>query len=147
MITIYNRNDANITLEIDPKDGYTLEWTTFAPPEQVEGSTLKFIGNKWIYIENEQIKKNDLIKLKENIIKQVQNHLDNKAKELSYENIFTMCSYKDSTIDQWREESEKAIKWRDDVWIKCYDLLQKTEQNEINIQCFEEVLSQLPKYQ
>ena len=142
MITIYNRNNASLTKEINPKDGYTPEWTTFVPPAQVEGKTLRFMGDKWVYIDNEQIRQNELLRFKNELIQRVQTHLDNKAKELSYENIFTMCSYKDSSVVQWKEEADKAILWRDAVWLKCYELLN----NDTEITSFEELLEHLPEY-
>jgi hypothetical protein len=65
MITIYNRNNYLISKEIDPKNGYTLEWTTITPPEPINNKTLRFMGNKWVYLDNEQLRKNELVKSKE----------------------------------------------------------------------------------
>lgn len=81
-----------------------------------------------------------------NIIRDnVQLLLDRKAQEKNYDNGFALSTYANSTIPSFKEEATKYIKWRDECWVACYDLLEKYQKGEIERPTLDSVMSSLPK--
>lgn len=74
----------------------------------------------------------------------VQNVLDAKAKELEYDNGFTLATYATSTKERYRNQANQFITWRDDVWDKCYEILNAFKAGEIEMPTIEYVLERLP---
>lgn len=74
----------------------------------------------------------------------VQNVLDSKAQEKLYDNGFAIASYASSTKERYRTEAQTFIAWRDNVWDKCYEILNLFETGEIEMPTVEYVLERLP---
>lgn len=74
----------------------------------------------------------------------VQLMLDRKAQEKNYDNGFALSTYANSTIPSFKEEALKYIKWRDECWMICYDLLEKYQSGEIERPTVDSVSEALP---
>lgn len=74
----------------------------------------------------------------------VQNHLDSKVQEKNYDNIYTACTYVNSTDHIFAAEGIACVKWRDAVWRKCYDMLAEVKEGSREIPTEEELLAELP---
>lgn len=74
----------------------------------------------------------------------VQNVLDAKAHELEYDDGFTLATYATSTKERYRNQANQFIAWRDNVWDKCYEILNAFQNGEIEMPTVEYVLERLP---
>lgn len=75
----------------------------------------------------------------------VQELLDNKAKELNYDNGFALASYATSTIPKFRNEATKFVAWRDSMWAKCYEINDQYLSGTIPMPTVEDVMNELPE--
>ena len=57
----------------------------------------------------------------------VDSKLQEFAKEYKYDSIFTMISWKDSTVKQYKEEANKAIEYRDRLYIYHFAFINNLE--------------------
>lgn len=75
------------------------------------------------------------IKSDSEVIKEIQNNvqelLDDIAKEKNYDNGFALASYSDSSNEKFQHEAMQFIAYRDQCWLKCYELLDQYEAGEI----------------
>lgn len=56
-----------------------------------------------------------------NLIAAVQAHMDAKARERGYDNIFSACTYADEpTVPKFQAEGQEYRRWRSLVWAYCY---------------------------
>jgi len=76
----------------------------------------------------------------------IQQKLDEKAKEYQYDNILSAATYYNSTNSKFKADAEAFVKWRDDVWVWAYDLLDKVKKAEIEKPTLENILSQIPNF-
>lgn len=83
----------------------------------------------------------DIDSKKERLKNYVRRYLNESAKEKDYDSIETACSYINSTNPTFALEAQKAIKFRDDVWIKVYELLNSETLSEMDDA---EFMSELP---
>jgi hypothetical protein len=74
----------------------------------------------------------------------VQNLLDSKAQEKLYDNGFAIASYATSTNETFRNEAQRFVAWRDNVWAKCYEILGQFQSGEIEMPTVDYVMSELP---
>lgn len=74
----------------------------------------------------------------------VQNVLNAKAQELEYDDGFTLATYATSTKERYRNQAAQFIAWRDNVWDKCYEILNAFKVDEIEMPTVEYVLERLP---
>jgi len=74
----------------------------------------------------------------------VQNVLDAKAQELDYDDGFTLATYATSTKERYRNQANQFIAWRDNVWDKCYEILNAFQSGEIDMPTVDYVLERLP---
>lgn len=74
----------------------------------------------------------------------VQGWMDEKVhRDKDYDNIFTACSYANSTDDKFRAEGETCVAWRDRVWRYCYNVLDEVMAGRRSIPTVEELLAEL----
>ena len=57
----------------------------------------------------------------------VQAYMDSTAQTRGYDNIHTACSYSNSTDHIFAAEGQACLQWRDQVWRKCYTLLDEVK--------------------
>lgn len=75
----------------------------------------------------------------------VQSVLDKKAQELLYDNCLSVCSYIDTGVPKFDDESRAFRKWRSAVWSKGYEILDLVKSGEMAIPSEEELIALLPE--
>lgn len=75
------------------------------------------------------------VKSDSEVVKEIQNNvqelLDDIAREKSYDNGFALASYSDSSNERFQSEAMQFIAYRDQCWLKCYELLDRYKAGEI----------------
>lgn len=108
-----------------------------------------YIEDKGEYYEVVAIPEPTVEELQARIQKQltdaVQHVLDSKAQELLYDNCLSVCSYIDTGVQKFDDESRAFRKWRSAVWSKGYEILDLVKSGEMAIPSEEELISMLPK--
>ena len=102
----------------------------------------------YVYVEEQNIEKNkisELKKIQKKYQDAVQKHLDKTAQSKGYDSIYTCLSYLNSTDVKWKSQAEIFNAWRDQVWSKCHELLNKFKNGEIEQPTITEVINALPK--
>lgn len=108
------------------KDVYYREWEVFPlPAGQVQENLQKQSGI-----------------IKESCKNKVKELLNETAKQYDYDDIISACSYTNSTVQAYKEEAERFVKFRDDVWELYYSIM-----NEGVPETTEGFLEQFPKYE
>ncbi len=79
------------------------------------------------------------------LTKAVQVHLDSKAQEKGYDNIFTACTYANSTNATFQSEANTFVAWRDNVWAYCYQVMADVQGQTRTIPTEVELISELPQ--
>lgn len=74
----------------------------------------------------------------------VQRHMDNTARTRNYDNIHTACSYANSTDALFAAEGLACVKWRDDVWRTCYNILAEVKAGTRAVPTADELITELP---
>lgn len=81
---------------------------------------------------------------KKEIVDVVQNLMDDTARTRNYDDIFTAISYKDSTVETFRNEALACLEWRDKVWVTCYAILNDVVTLKRDLPELNEILAELP---
>lgn len=76
----------------------------------------------------------------------VQIHLDKAVQALNYDNGFACASYATSSNPKFRAEAQSYVKWRDEVWARCYALLDDYQAGKIEMPTVNEVIAMLPEF-
>lgn len=97
-----------------------------------------FIAQFKVYIPSET-------EIRKQITDAVQLYMDDTVSKKGYDNILSACSYSNSTDEIFRTEGQACLKWRDDVWRKCYDILAEVLAGNRAIPTEKEVIAELPK--
>lgn len=83
-------------------------------------------------------------KRKKAIVDAVQKMMDETAQSRNYDDIFTAISYKDSTVEIFRNEALACLEWRDNVWVTCYAILNDVVTMKRDLPELDEILAELP---
>lgn len=75
----------------------------------------------------------------------IQSILDGEAQKLGYDNCLSVCSYVDTGVSKFDDESKAFRLWRSVVWAKGYELLEEVQAGEREIPTEEELVELLPK--
>ena len=75
----------------------------------------------------------------------VQHVLDAKAQELLYDNCLSVCSYIETGVPKFDDESRAFRKWRSAVWSKGYEILDLVKSGEMAIPSEKELIALLPE--
>lgn len=75
----------------------------------------------------------------------IEAYMDSVVRTRNYKNIHTAASYVNSTNEKFAREGAACNKWRDDVWDKCYAILDEVKTGKRAIPTLEEVIAELPK--
>lgn len=97
----------------DTQQGWTYLDGVFSPPEEVSPPAKT----------EEQVKAE--------ILAQVQENLDNFAREKNYDGILSLASYKDSTNPTFAAQAVKGIYLRDTSWATLYSILAQVDAGEM----------------
>lgn len=82
--------------------------------------------------------------LKDILSYKVQHTLDELAREYGYDDITSVCSYKDSSVERFASEAAYFIKLRDETWLKLISIFEQVDSGKKKMPSFEELLSELP---
>lgn len=105
--------------------------------------------NGWTYLKGYAPKKSDAEIAQEQIqaiTNAVQTHLDKAVQTLNYDNGFACASYATSGNPKFRAEAQSYVKWRDEVWARCYALLDDYQAGKIEMPTTDEVIAMLPEF-
>ena len=75
----------------------------------------------------------------------VQRFLDKKAQDLNYDSCLSVCSYIDTGVQKFDDESRAFRKWRSAVWAKGYKILDLVKVGEMAIPSEEELIAMMPE--
>ena len=75
------------------------------------------------YYQNFKVIPEELESKKARLKAYVKQYLDETVQEKDYDSIENACSYASSTNPTFASEAQKAIKFRDDVWVTAYEML------------------------
>lgn len=78
-------------------------------------------------------------------IRAIKQQLDKKAQEKNYESEYSIASYTDSTNQQWQQEAQAFIAWRDAVWLYAYSELALVQAGDKPVPTIEQFLEGLPE--
>jgi hypothetical protein len=70
--------------------------------------------------------------------------MDTVVQGRGYTSMIYAVSYYNSTKPRFKAEAEAAVKFRDDVWEKCIEVLSAVEAGEREIPSVEELIAELP---
>ncbi len=98
------------------------------------------------YIEKQPTIEEIQASIKRNLTAAVQFHMDQRAREYSYDSIMTACTYASSTNKKFAAEGQAFVQWRDQVWSSCYEILGGVLAGEKSVPETEELLAQLPGF-
>ena len=131
-------------------NGHSEEWdyiTAFTIDTEIDDSEIftnfnvfcrQLTGNNFIDIVPHTKTIDDYIAIIESV-------LQDKSKEYGYDNIVSACSYKDSTVEKYRNESTAFIQWRDHLWsISLEEAKSNLETSPIDL---EEFKNSFPTYE
>ena len=132
------------------EQAYRMGWDivhNYIPIEDTDVSDI----NGWIYRKElcphktqEQIQQELVNRRIAEIKAAVQNTLDLKAKEKDYDTAVSLASYVTSTDDEFHEQANRFIAWRDQCWRKCFEIIGLFNNGDIPMPTVGEVLRQLP---
>jgi len=75
---------------------------------------------------------------------EIQAMIDAKSSERQYDSGATLASYVNSTIEQWANEAQAFVAWRDAVWLYALAELDKVQNGERDQPSVEDFLAELP---
>jgi len=85
-----------------------------------------------------------MIEITSNAIK---DHFDQVANQRQYDNLLTIDTYKDSVVSQWAAERSAFFAWRDQCWIKAYQIQADVEAGLRPVPTPDQVIAELPVIQ
>ena len=80
-------------------------------------------------------------------IADVQFYLDLTVQERGYDGIMSLATYKGSKVAKFAKEGAAGADWRDDVWSKCYEILDAIKAGtRTDIPTAEQLILELPVF-
>ena len=75
----------------------------------------------------------------------IEDLMDRTARERGYKNADRFMVYTSSTKQQWKDEADAFIKWRDDMFIYCIGVMEGIVKQERDAPRVQELLDELPE--
>lgn len=158
MIRVFYKNDTFVNVDNDhDAQGFLNAGFTELTSEEITNAGMvgyehtvcsnntKFENGQIVFTPPQPPSQEELVRQRIDEIKIiVQNVLDAKAQELEYDSGFTLATYATSTKERYRNQANQFIAWRDNVWDKCYEILNAFQSGEIEMPTVEYVLERLP---
>lgn len=82
--------------------------------------------------------------VQERLINAVQQNLDQEARALGYDSIFTAVTYADDVNPKFAAEGAALKTWRSAVWTHCYQVLADVQGALRTVPTAEELIAELP---
>lgn len=82
--------------------------------------------------------------IKASLIRAIQSHLDAKAQERGYDNIFTACTYVGDINPAWAAEGQAYKIWRSSVWQHCLQVMADVQDGLRAIPAEAQLIAELP---
>ncbi|WP_251569572.1 hypothetical protein [Parasutterella muris] len=76
---------------------------------------------------------------------EVQKVMDEEAKKLNYDSIFTAITYENDTNPKFAAEAKAFKEWRSQIWTTCYAVLDEVLSGKRDIPTHEELIALLPE--
>lgn len=107
-------------------------------------------SNKVIKVEFGELKLSDRPVVAEDIIKSItaslQHHLDEKAEEYGYDNIYTAVSYADEpSVSEFQIEGKAFREWRSLFWLESNRIKSEVLNGTRTMPSLEDLIAELPK--
>lgn len=124
---------------------------TITSTQKYDGMTFEVLIDKVIvtYIVVDKTP-DEILEEQNHIIKSlvdvVQNHLDTTARTRNYDGILSLCTYATSTHVKFKSEGQAGVVWRDNVWDKCYQVMNDVLNGLRGIPTGEELILELPVF-
>ena len=74
----------------------------------------------------------------------IEDLMDKKAQERGYKNADRIMAYTSSTKQQWKDEADAFIKWRDDMFEYCFGVIEDVVNQNRDAPSVQELLNELP---
>lgn len=74
-----------------------------------------------------------------------QDYIDSIAKAKGYDNIDRAISYLNSSNDEWKNDANELLLFRDNVWNSCFKIIDDIKNNIILVPSSKEFINMLPK--
>ena len=84
--------------------------------------------------------------IKRRLTNAVQLHMDETARERSYDGILSLCTYATSTDPKFAADGQAGVEWRDAVWSECYRILGEVEAGKRAVPTEDELIAALPVF-
>lgn len=152
-------SNVSFPVPFDPPSGYAIvvgsERPSYDPvAEGIREAAPKQVNGVWTQqwevfgLDEEQVLKNREVfqqRLKQTIVDETQNRLDEFARERGYDGIMSLCTYAASTNPRFQAEGQLGIAVRDQTWSKLYEIMEDIEngQRELPVEP-ESILLELP---
>lgn len=81
------------------------------------------------------------------VIKLVQQKLDQFAQTRGYDSILSACTYATSKVPKFQLEGQYCVDMRDQYWSRCYEILADVKSGVRQTPAVEQVMSELPLLQ
>lgn len=123
---------------------YWLEGDEYGTPPRVM-EELGTLPDGAVSVAPEMTQEQKEAQIQNKLTNAVQRFLDKKAQELNYDNCLSVCSYIDTGVQKFDDESRAFRKWRSAVWAKGYEILDLVKMGEMAIPSEEELIAMLPE--
>lgn len=115
----------------------------------VEEGIPVFDDGNWIQVWNTRLatpaeQSAAMTKIVKEFTDAVQLYLDSVAQTRNYSNIISACSYAAGTHPKYSAEGKACLKWRENVWDACYQILNDVQTGNRPMPTIEQVISELP---
>ena len=123
---------------------YWLDGDKYGTPPRVM-EELGPLPDKAVFVAPEISNEQKEAQIQKELTDAVQRVLDTKAQELNYDSCLSVCSYIDSGIPKFDDESRAFRKWRGAVWARGYEILDLVKSGKLPIPSEEELIAMLPE--
>lgn len=141
--------------EADPSPLEPGEWlipggcVTVPPPTPPTGSVAVWMGGEWSVVPIEVSEDAATAQTPEQIVamysRAVDARVESRARELSYNGAAHLASYVTSTVQDWANEAQAFVEWRDSVWLYALSVYETAQLDPETLPALQDFLDGLPQ--